>query len=146
MDNSDNMHLENSENGKHLHGGNGKTKIIERSTGKDPNEGIEKSKAQIIVELIEYIPNSVLSKTIMKKTTGNVTVVSFDSGEALTERISPFDTFIQIIEGEAVIVIDKKSNSLDCGQGIIIPAHSSHIVKANQRFKMTQTVIKSGYE
>src|SRR5687768_3432816 len=124
----------------------GKAVIIERSTGTDTHEGIDKAEAQIIVELIEYIPNSVLSKTIMKKTTGNVTVVSFDSGEALTEKISPFDTFIQIIEGRAEIIIDKKSNCLECGQGIIIPAHSSHIVKANERFKMTQTVIKSGYE
>ncbi|MDB5223069.1 MAG: cupin protein [Chitinophagaceae bacterium] len=125
---------------------NGKTVIIERSTGNDGYEGMDKAEAQIIVELIEYIPNSVLSKTIMKKTTGNVTVVSFDTGEALTEKISPFDTFIQIIEGNAEIIIDKKSNALECGQGIIIPAHSSHVVKANGRFKMTQTVIKSGYE
>ena len=73
-------------------------------------------------------------------------MVSFDTGEALTEKISPFDTFIQIIEGRAEIIIDKKRNALECGQGIIIPAHSSHIVKANGRFKMTQTVIKSGYE
>jgi quercetin dioxygenase-like cupin family protein len=119
---------------------------IESAVDIDVNEGIDKSVAQIIVELIEYIPNSVLSKTIMKKTTGNVTVVSFDTGEALTEKISPFDTFIQIIEGRADIIIDKKNNALECGQGIIIPAHSSHIVKANGRFKMTQTVIKSGYE
>ncbi|MDB5200065.1 MAG: cupin protein [Chitinophagaceae bacterium] len=125
---------------------NGKTVIIERSTGNDGFEGMDKAEAQIIVELIEYIPNSVLSKTIMKKTTGNVTVVSFDTGEALAEKISPFDTFIQIIEGNAEIIIDKKSNALECGQGIIIPAHSSHVVKANGRFKMTQTVIKSGYE
>ena len=123
-----------------------KAVIIERSTGEDFNEGIGKSVAQIIVELIEYIPNSVLIKTIMKKTTGNVNVVSFDTGEALTEKISPFDTFIQIIEGRAEIIIAKKSNCLECGEGIIIPAHSSHIVKANGRFKMTQTVIKSGYE
>lgn len=124
-----------------------KAVIIEKSVGNDDvHEGIDRSVAQIIVELIEYIPNSVLSKTIMKKTTGNVTVVSFDTGEALTEKISPFDTFIQIIEGRAEIIIDKKSNCLECGQGIIIPAHASHIVKANGRFKMTQTVIKSGYE
>lgn len=125
---------------------NGKRVIIERSTYEDFNEGIEKGVGQIIVELIEYIPNSVLSKTIMKKTTGNVTVVSFDNGEALTEKISPFDTYIQIIEGRAEIIIGKVSNLLECGQGIVIPAHSSHIVKANGRFKMTQTVIKSGYE
>lgn len=120
--------------------------VIERSTGTDTHDGIDKAAAQIIVELIEYIPNSVLTKTIMKKTTGNVTVSSLDSGEAFTERISPFDTFIQIIEGKAEVIIDKKSNDLNCGQGIIIPAHASHIIKANERFKMTQTVIKSGYE
>lgn len=121
--------------------------IIEKSVGGDTNQdGIDTGVSQIIIELIEYVPNSVLSKTILKKTTGNVSVVSFDSGEALTEKISPFDTFIQIIEGKAEIIIGKKSNALDCGHGIIIPAHASHVVKANERFKMLQTVIKSGYE
>ena len=120
--------------------------VIERSVGKDKDEAMDSSIPQIIVELIEYIPNSVLRKTIMKKTTGNVTVASFDTGEALTENTSPFDTFIQIIEGNAEIIINKRSNSLLCGQGIIIPAHASHVIKANERFKMTQTVIKSGYE
>ena len=109
-------------------------------------EGIPKSLGQIIVALIEYVPNSVLSKTIMKKTTGNVTVVSFDLGEALTEKTSPFDTFLQIIEGKAEIIISKIVHCLNCGEGIIIPAHASHVVKANERFKMIQTVIKSGYE
>ena len=54
---------------------------------------IEKSKALIIVELIEYLPNSVVIKTVMKKSSGNVTAVSFDSGESLTERVSAFDNF-----------------------------------------------------
>ncbi len=107
---------------------------------------IEKSEALIIVEIIEYAPNSVVSKTIIKKTTGNISVVSFDTGEALTEKISPFDTFVQIIEGRAEIVIDGKSKTLQSGQGIIIPAHLSNIIKANERFKMISTVIKSGYE
>ena len=57
------------------------------------NSEVEKSKVLIIVEIIEYIPNSVLIKTIIKKTTGNVSAVSFDSGEALSEKSSPFDTF-----------------------------------------------------
>lgn len=121
-------------------------KIIEKSLPEDLSDALTLELPQIIVELIEYVPNSVLSKTIMKKTTGNVTVVSFDSGEALTEKISPFDTFIQIIEGKAEIIIGKKSNALDCGHGIVIPAHASHVVKANERFKMLQTVIKSGYD
>ena len=107
---------------------------------------LEKSKAYISVEIIEYIPNSVVIKTILKKSTGNISVMSFDSGEGLTEKISPFDTFAQIIEGKAEIVIDGNSFLLDTGQSIIIPAHKSNIVKANERFKMILTVIKSGYE
>jgi quercetin dioxygenase-like cupin family protein len=110
------------------------------------NSEFEKSKAFIIVEIIEYIPNSVLIKTIIKKTTGNVSAVSFDSGEILTEKISPFDTFIQIIDGKAEIVIDKISYLLETGESIIIPAHSRNIIKANVRFKMLSTIIKSGYE
>ena len=110
------------------------------------NTEVEKAKALIIVEIIEYIPNSVVIKTIIKKTTGNVSVVSFDTGEVLAEKTTPFDTFVQIIEGNAEIVIDGKSNLLITGQSIIIPAHTSNIVKAKERFKMISTIIKSGYE
>jgi quercetin dioxygenase-like cupin family protein len=108
--------------------------------------GFESAVAQIIVEIIEYIPNSVAVKSIIKKTTGNITAVSCDSGEALAEKTIPFDTFIQIIDGRAEIVIDGNSNILNTGQAIIIPAHSMNKVKANERFKMISTVIKSGYE
>jgi quercetin dioxygenase-like cupin family protein len=106
----------------------------------------EKGKIFIIVEIIEYVPNSVVIKTIVKKTTGNVSAVSFDSGEVLTEKISPFDTFIQVIDGQAEIVIDNVSNMLETGASIIIPAHSRNSIKANVRFKMLSTIIKSGYE
>jgi quercetin dioxygenase-like cupin family protein len=122
------------------------TEIIETSEGAANKEQVEKSTPLLIVELIEYIPNSILRKTIMKKATGSVTVSSFDTEEALAERISPFATFIQIIEGNAEIVIASKSTHLACGQSIIIPAHAAHIVKADGRFKMLQTVIKSGYD
>jgi quercetin dioxygenase-like cupin family protein len=107
---------------------------------------LEKSKAHIIVEIIEYLTNSVVIKTIIKKSSGNISVMSFDSGEGLTEKTSPFDTFVQIIEGKAEIVIDKESNLLESGQGIIIPAHSPNFIKPNGRFKMISTIIKSGYE
>ena len=107
---------------------------------------IEKSKIHILIEIIEYVPNSVVCKTIIKKTTGNICVVAIDTGEALAEKISPFDTFIQIIEGTAEVIIDDQPNILQTGQGIIIPAHASNVVKANGRFKMISTVIKSGYE
>ncbi|HEY5390811.1 MAG TPA: cupin domain-containing protein [Hanamia sp.] len=117
-----------------------------KNAANSDNSEIEKAKSHIIVEIIEYIPNSVVSKTIIKKLTGNVSVMSFDTGEGLSEKTSPFDTFVQIIEGKANIVINKVSSLLLTGQGIIIPAHSSNQIMPNGRFKMISTVIKSGYE
>ena len=87
-----------------------------------------------------------VSKTIIRKTTGNISVVAIDTGGALAEKISLFYTFLQIIEGKAEVVINEKSNMLQTGQAIIIPAYISNIVKANDRFKMISTVIKSEYE
>ena len=107
---------------------------------------LEKSKAVITVEIIEYLPNSVVMKTILKKSTGNISVMSFDSGEGLTEKTTPFDSFAQIIDGTAEIVINGKSHVLATGQSIVIPAHAPNLVKPNGRFKMILTVIKSGYE
>ena len=107
---------------------------------------MEKSVSHIIVEIIEYVPNSVVTKTIIRKSTGNISIMSFDTGEGLTEKTSPFDTFAQIIEGKAEIVIDKVSHVLESGQGIIIPAYSPNFIQPNGRFKMILTIIKSGHE
>jgi quercetin dioxygenase-like cupin family protein len=107
---------------------------------------IEKSTAHIVVEIIEYIPNSVVIKTILKKSTGNISVMSFDNGEGLTERTSPFDTYVQIIEGKAEIIVSGHSNLLSTGQAMVIPAHAATRIKPAGRFKMISTVIKSGYE
>jgi quercetin dioxygenase-like cupin family protein len=123
----------------------GKSNNIE-SKEKPDNGELQKSKSHIIVEIIEYVSNSVVIKTIIKKSTGNISVMSFDSGEGLTEKISPFDTFAQIIEGKADIVIDKVSHILESGEGIIIPAYSPNFIKPNGRFKMILTIIKSGHE
>ena len=129
---------------------NVKEKIVKSNKSEsNQNAGsaeLEKSKSHIIVEIIEYMPNSVVIKTIIKKSTGNISVMSFDSGEGLTEKTSPFDTFAQIIEGKADIVIDSVSHVLESGQGIIIPAHSPNYIKPNGRFKMILSIIKSGYE
>ena len=116
-------------------------------TDKKPEYGeVEKSKTHIIVEIIEYMTNAVVIKTIIKKSTGNVSVMSFDSGEGLTEKTSPFDTYAQIIEGQAEIVIDKVSHMVKTGQGIVIPAHSPNYITPDGRFKMILTIIKSGCE
>lgn len=107
---------------------------------------IEKAKAYITVEIVEYIANAVVIKTILKKSTGNISLMSFDSGEGLTEKTTPFDTFVQIIEGSAELVVSDTAHLLQTGESIVIPAHASNYVKPNGRFKMILTVIKSGYE
>ena len=107
---------------------------------------IEIGKAHIIVEIIEYVPNSVVTKTILNKTTGNVTVMSVDAGECLLEKISPFDTFVQVIDGKAEIIIEGTSHLLCTVEAMTIPAHKSNSINANERFKMIMTLIKSGYE
>lgn len=117
------------------------------STNKKTNDSeIEKSKVHITVEIIEYIPNAVVIKTVFKKSTGNISVMSFDSGEGLTEKTTPFDTFAQIIDGEAEIVIAGIPFFLKTGESIVIPAHAANFIRPNGRFKMILTVIKSGYE
>ena len=107
---------------------------------------LEKLKPQMIVQVIQYMPNAVVSKTILKRITGNVTLSSFDVGEELPEKLSPYDTFVQIIDGQAEITVDDKMFTLKLGEGMIIPSHSLHHFHANQQFKMIATVIKSGYE
>ena len=77
-----------------------------------------------------------------KQSTVNVSVMSFDSGERLIEATPTSDTFAQIIDGNAEIVINGTSNFLQTGQSIVIPAHVSNFVKPNGRFKMLLTIIK----
>ena len=110
------------------------------------NKELEKSKPHIIVEILEYVPNSILIKTIIKKTTGNITASAVDAGEELAEKTLPFDSFIQIIDGTADVIIRGEKINLVLGDGIIIPAHSSHCFMATKQFKMISTIIKSGYE
>jgi quercetin dioxygenase-like cupin family protein len=110
------------------------------------NSELKKSESHIIVEIIQYVPNAVLSRTIIKKTTGNITASSFDAGEELAERTSPFDSYVQIIDGTAEVFIDEIKHNLKLGDGIIIPAHCTHSFNANVQFKMISTTIKNGYE
>jgi quercetin dioxygenase-like cupin family protein len=110
------------------------------------NNEIKKAQVHNIEKIIEYIPNSVVIKSIIKKPTGNISIAALDAGEVLAGKISPFDTFIQVIDGHAEIVIDDNSNLLKTEESIIIPAHSRNTIRANVRFKMLSTTIKSGYE
>jgi quercetin dioxygenase-like cupin family protein len=85
-------------------------------------------------------------RTILKKTTGSIRSILFEVGDVLTEKIIPFDTLIQIVNGKAEVVINGIPNVLKAGQSIIIPAHAINTITAIVQFRMISTIIKSGYE
>jgi quercetin dioxygenase-like cupin family protein len=107
---------------------------------------LQTSKALVTGEIIEYLSHSIVVKTILTKNTGNIRVMSFDKGEGQAEKTCPFDTYAQIIEGNAEMVIDNATILLETGQSIIIPANKSNRILPNGRFKMILTVFKNGYE
>ncbi|MFY8187871.1 MAG: cupin [Flavobacterium sp.] len=107
---------------------------------------LEKGRVHILVHVVDYQPNATVTKTIIKKTTGYITVTSMDTGEELVRNVSAFDIYIQIIDGAADIIIDKEEFNLSMGEGIIIPANTKSKFVAKNQFKMISTVIKSGYE
>ena len=92
---------------------------------------------------VDYANGSIVSKLILKKTSGNVTLFSFDKGQSLSEHTAPFDALIQVIEGNAEILIDQKPFFLKTGESIIMPANIPHAVKAPEKFKMILIMIKS---
>lgn len=107
---------------------------------------LEKSVVIDLVDIVAYVSGSVISKSILRKKSGTITVSSFDAGEIWPVKASPFDNMIQILDGEADIIIDDKLTTLRKGQTIVIPAHVWNSIKANEPFKMVSIIIKSGYE
>lgn len=116
----------------------------DNSNNRSLNEVIEldKSKVHIILEIVEYVPNSIVCKTIIKNKGGKLSVVSFDKGEEFCETITKFNTYIQIIEGKAAVTILDKHHHLQLGDSIVIPMNTAHCFEADSKFKMISTIIK----
>ena len=94
-------------------------------------------------KLVDYQTGSVVSKTIIKKQTGTVTLFAFDKGEGLSEHTAPFDALVYLIDGEAEVIISGKANLVKKGEMIIMPANEPHALKAKEKFKMMLAMIKS---
>jgi len=103
----------------------------------------EKSKIFSFSDSVEYASGGILSKTVLKKETGNISLFSFAKGEALSEHTAPFDAMIQVVDGRGEIIIGGKSFVLESGESIIMPAGIPHAVKAVEKFKMVLTMIRS---
>src|SRR4030043_903692 len=96
----------------------------------------EKAKTFSFTDSVEYASGGILSKTVLKKETGNISLFSFAKGEALSEHTAPFDAMIQVVDGKGEIIIGGKSFILEAGQTIIMPAKIPHAVRAVEKFKM----------
>ncbi len=103
----------------------------------------EKAKKFTLEESIDYVKGGVGSRQIIKSKEGNITVFAFAKGEGLSEHSAPYDALVQIIEGEAEVIIDKKSHDLKKGELIILPADIPHALNATDDFKMMLVMIKS---
>ena len=108
----------------------------------DTNE-FEKSKVFSFNESIDYSDGGIVSKTVLKKQTGNISLFSFAKGEALSEHTAPFDAMIMVVDGRGEVIIGGKSFILNAGETIIMPANITHAVNAVEKFKMVLTMIKS---
>ena len=100
-------------------------------------------KAGSLVSLVDYQDDSVVSKEIIKKDKGTVTLFAFDKGQGLIEHSAPFDALVYILDGKAEISISGKPHNLKAGEAIIMPADKPHSLKARERFKMLLTMIKA---
>ncbi|MDO8869504.1 MAG: cupin domain-containing protein [Methanobacteriaceae archaeon] len=96
-----------------------------------------------IDDLIDYQEGSVVSKEIVRKETGTVTIFAFDKGEGLSEHSAPFDAMVQIVDGTALITIGGEENTVKKGEMIIMPANVPHALHAVEKYKMILTMIKS---
>tara|TARA_R110002096_G_scaffold67332_14_gene163448 strand:+ start:4910 stop:5227 length:318 start_codon:yes stop_codon:yes gene_type:complete len=97
----------------------------------------------VLTDLVEYQDGSVVSKTLIDKKTGTITLFAFDQGQGLSEHTAPFDAVVCVLDGVAAISIDGKQQSVGAGEILILPAQIPHALQANERFKMMLTMIRS---
>ena len=94
-------------------------------------------------DLVQYQDGSIVSRTIINKKTGTVTVFAFDRGQKLSEHTAPFDALVEVIDGTASIIIEGTKHKVLSGQQIIMPADKPHAVNADERFKMVLVMIRN---
>ncbi len=92
---------------------------------------------------IDYAAGSVVSKTLLKKEVGNLTLFAFDAGQGLSEHSAPFDAVVQILDGSAEITIGGTIQSVGAGEMLVMPANIPHALQAKERFKMLLSMIRS---
>ncbi len=98
---------------------------------------------QTTVDLIEYAEDSIVSRTILDKSAGTITLFAFDKGQRLSEHTVPYDAVVQVLDGKAQVTIGGKKREVLAGQIIIMPANVPHAVSADEKFKMMLIMIRA---
>jgi quercetin dioxygenase-like cupin family protein len=101
------------------------------------------SKEQNLADLVEYSADSIVSKTILDKSAGTITLFAFDKGQKLSEHTAPYDAVVQVLDGSCRLTIDGQAKQVTAGQIIIMPGNVPHSVTAIERFKMLLTMIRA---
>ncbi len=104
---------------------------------------IAAAQAFSLMDFVNYQEGSVVSRVVLKREKGNITVFAFDEGQGLSEHTSPFDALVQAIDGEGEITVAAQPTRLRAGEMLLLPANKPHAVKAITRFKMLLTMIRS---
>jgi quercetin dioxygenase-like cupin family protein len=101
------------------------------------------AKNLVLADLVQYGEGAVVSRTLIKRPTGTITLFAFDVGQELSEHTAPFDAVVQVLDGEALLSVGGQPISAKTGETVIMPANIPHAVKAVARFKMLLTMIRS---
>ncbi|MFC1675646.1 cupin domain-containing protein [Planctomycetota bacterium] len=100
-------------------------------------------KSKDLASLVEYADDAIVSKTILDKPVGTITLFAFDKGQRLSEHTAPYDAVVQVLDGRAELTIGGEDVSVSAGEIIIMPANISHSVTAAEKFKMLLTMIRA---
>ena len=101
------------------------------------------AKAQRLADLVEYSKDSIVSKTILDKSAGTITLFAFDKGQKLSEHTTPYDAVVQVLDGNGMLTIDGQDKHVTAGEIIIMPGNVPHAVTAQEKFKMLLTMIRA---
>lgn len=112
------------------------------TSNKKTSGSLEPAITHHLEQLVDYAEGSVVSRTLLKTGTGTITLFAFDAGQNLSEHTTPFDAFVQVLDGEVELVIGGKSVTARAGETVVMPADIPHAVNANTRFKMLLTMIR----
>lgn len=96
-----------------------------------------------LIDLLDYQEEAIVSRTLIDKNEGTVTLFAFDKGQGLSEHTAPFDALVYLLDGQAEIIISGKAIKMKQGEGVIMPANKPHSLKAIKKFKMILTMIRS---